>query len=389
VRDLLGELDSLVDALAGVDVHALAEPAALVHTERVLDVTKRLAGITAHALQALDVRDVTVHECGRQTRAWLVEDQHLSPTEAGQRMWVARRLPGYPQIADALTAGAITHEHARMIISCLLKLDPAWRDDAETEMLAFARDYDPATLAALCRELRVRTGADESAEAAAQRKYDNRWVTLSRTFDGMTGITGMLDPESAATLLAALNPLTVPAADDERSSGQRRADGLIDLARFSLSHGDLPDHSGERPQVIITIPYQELRDGLALGQLGHATINGMPITPATARRQACDANLIPAVLGGASEVLDLGRSRRIFSRAQRRAAALRDGGCVWPKCQAALARCELHHPTYWENGGKTDHHNSANVCPFHHWLVHHTNWTLTRNANGQIEVRRT
>jgi hypothetical protein len=141
--------------------------------------------------------------------------------------------------------------------------------------------------------------------------------------------------------------------------------------------------------VIITIPYQELRDGLAAGQLGHGRINGMPITPATARRQACDANLIPAVLGGASEVLDLGRSRRIFSRAQRRAAALRDGGCVWPKCQAALARCELHHPTYWENGGKTDHHNSANVCPFHHWLVHHTNWTLTRNANGQIEVRRT
>ena len=139
----------------------------------------------------------------------------------------------------------------------------------------------------------------------------------------------------------------------------------------------------------MTIPFTELRDGLQPGQLGHATLNGAPITPATARRLACEANLIPAVLGAETEILDLGRSRRIFSRAQRRAAALRDQGCVFPKCQTELARCQLHHLTFWEHGGPTDFHKSAYVCPFHHWLVHHTPWTITRNTQGKIEILRT
>jgi hypothetical protein len=95
------------------------------------------------------------------------------------------------------------------------------------------------------------------------------------------------------------------------------------------------------------------------------------------------------VLGGDSEVLDLGHSRRIFSKAQRRAAALRDGGCVFPSCQAELSRCELHHLQHVEHGGKTDHHNSAYLCLFHHWLIHHTTWTITRNAAGKIEISRT
>jgi hypothetical protein len=185
VRDLFGELEEILDALFAVDLHAQPEPAVLLTTERALTATNRLAGFTARSLQACDVRDVTVSECGRQTRSWLVEEAHLSPAEAGQRIWVARRLPGYPQVADALNTGEITHEHARVMIGCLLKLDPSWREAAEAELLTFARDHDPAMLGALCRELRVRTGADEDAEAAAQRRYDSRWATSSKTFDGM------------------------------------------------------------------------------------------------------------------------------------------------------------------------------------------------------------
>jgi hypothetical protein len=203
-------------------------------------------------------------------------------------------------------------------------------------------------------------------------------------------LDGMLDPESAAVVNAAITPLlgkTGP--EDDRTAAQARADALVSVARFSLSHGALPDHGGERPTVVITIPYNELRDGLKAGSVGHGTINGLPITPETARRLACDGHIIPAVLGEDSELLDLGRSRRIFTKAQRRAAALRDGGCVFPSCQTPLNRCELHHLKFFEHGGPTDHHNSAYLCLFHHWLVHHTNWTITRNAAGKIEISRT
>ena len=102
MRDLFGELEEILDALFAVDVHGLLEPTVLVTTERALTATNRLAGFTARSLQACDVRDITVSECGRQTRSWLIEDQCLSPAEAGQRIWVARRLPGYPQVADSL-----------------------------------------------------------------------------------------------------------------------------------------------------------------------------------------------------------------------------------------------------------------------------------------------
>jgi hypothetical protein len=390
MRDLFSDLTSVLDALAAVDVHDLPEPAALIHTEAVLDAKNRMSAIAARALQSCDVRDVTVNECGRTTKSWLIEEQHLSPKDAGRQMWVARRLPTHPAIADALGAAEINHEHARVIIGCLMKLSADWREAAEAELIAFARDHDPAMLSALCREIRVRSGADEDAEAAAQRKYDSRYLTMNSTMDGMVHVDGLLDPESAATINAALTPLMGKATVlDVRTTAQHRADALVELARLALGFGDLPDHGGERPQVMVTIPLAELLNGIDRSELGHAMMNGREITPATARMVACDANIIPAVLSGRSEVLDLGRSQPTWSRAQRRAGRLEDQGCTWPSCQAGLERCQIHHIDEVANGGPTDKDNGTHICHFHHWLVHHSRWRIWRNAEGRIEVSRT
>jgi hypothetical protein len=112
-----------------------------------------------------------------------------------------------------------------------------------------------------------------------------------------------------------------------RTVGRRRADASIDLARHALTSGTLPDHSGDRPQVLVTIPFDALTDRLTDPNLV-GTVNGplgpIPITPETARRLACDADLIPAVLGSDGTVLDIGRSQRSWTTAQRRAARLRD-----------------------------------------------------------------
>jgi hypothetical protein len=144
---------------------------------------------------------------------------------------------------------------------------------------------------------------------------------------------------------------------------------------------------------MVTIDYAQL-----LGQLGDATgvgtLNGpfgpTPITPQTARRLACDADIIPAILAADGTILDLGRSQRTWSTAQRRAARLRDGGCVFPKCQAPLNQCDLHHLDFYALGGPTDHDNSAHLCHFHHWLIHHKNWQISRDpTTKKIQVRRT
>jgi hypothetical protein len=385
----MGELASVLDSLAGDDVHAIPELALLDRTETLLTARNRLDAEIARSLQASDVRQVMTTHCGRTTKSWLVEEQLLGSDEAARRMKVARLLPYYPVLAAALAAGEISHEHARVILGCLRGLPSSLHDAAAAELTEAATYADPGSLGRLCREIRARMGV-EDAEEAAQRRYASRWVTTSHTLDGMLHIEGMLDPESGATLTAALTPLMHRVGtEDERTTGQRRADALTDLARFSLRDGGLPDHNGERPHVMVTIPWSELQHGIAAGQLPQARLNGYEITPETARRLACDADIIPAVLGGRGEILDLGRSSRLFSRAQRRARAVEDGGCVWPKCQAGLERCHVHHLDFWWRGGKTDKDNGANLCSFHHWLAHHSDWTVRRNAAGKIEVRRT
>jgi hypothetical protein len=386
----MSELRSAIDALAILDVHAMPEPTLLVELEELLTAKDRLDGVIAVHLQAADVRGVTVNECGRTTRSWLVEDQHLSPSEASRRMLLARELPTHPQIRTALVDGDISHHHAQAITGCLRTLPADWREIAEPELIDTARQVDPTSLGRLCRELRIRSGADEDAEAAAVRMHEARWARTSTTFDGMLHVEAMLDPEAGATLLAALAPLLVRAGDiDERSATQRRADALTELAQHTLAHAPLPDHNGERPTVTVTISYEELREQIRAGMLTSATANQHPISPETARRIACDAHILPAVLGGPSETLDYGRTRRSWTKAQRRAAALRDKGCVFTGCQAPLSRCQLHHLIFWTNGGPTDLNKSAYVCTFHHWLVHHTNWTITRNHDGTIEIHRT
>jgi hypothetical protein len=387
----MSELLSALDSLAVTDLHQLAETTLLTETETLLAAKNRLDGLIAAHLQALDARDVTIAECGRQIRSWLIEEQHLPDEEAGQRVRVAKALPFHPGIGQAMLAGDIGQPQARLISHTLSRLTADWREAAEAELLTVARDEPMTTLAALCRALRIRTGADEDAEAQAQRMYDSRWATLSKSYEGMWHLTAMLDPEAGEVLATALQPLlTKTGPEDTRTAAQRRADALVDLAHYNLDHAELPDHNGERPQVMVTIAWSELRDGLAKGQLPQATINGkLAITPQTARRIACDAEIIPAVLGGADEVLDLGRSTRTWTRAQRRAARLRDKGCVFPDCQVGLDRCQLHHDKHWAHGGHTDLANGIHLCYFHHWLVHHTNWTITRNPAGRIEVRRT
>ncbi|MGN6472318.1 MAG: HNH endonuclease signature motif containing protein, partial [Mycobacteriales bacterium] len=127
------------------------------------------------------------------------------------------------------------------------------------------------------------------------------------------------------------------------------------------------------------------------GDTCRATLNGIPITPNTVRMLACDAAIIPIVMRGTSEILDLGRTTRTWTRAQRKAAKIRAGQhCEAPLCQAAIARCELHHEDEWAKFGRTDLDNGIYLCTYHHWLVHHTHWVITRSkTTGQVEIRRT
>ncbi|MFD2078968.1 protein of unknown function [Actinopolymorpha cephalotaxi] len=122
------------------------------------------------------------------------------------------------------------------------------------------------------------------------------------------------------------------------------------------------------------------------GSARYLGTDGKPISAATVRRLACEADLVPVVLGGDGQVLDLGRSDRFFKEHQRRALAIRDGShCHFPGCQIPEPRCVTHHMTAWDHSGPTDLSNGVLLCRFHHVTVHHRGWLVRMGAHGHPE----
>jgi hypothetical protein len=307
-------------------------------------------------------------------------------------MRVARSAVARSAIVEALLAGEISSDHAKLIVNFLPKPPDADSQDlAEKELLDAAAYPDPTTLAKSLRELEDRLCLNETAEERAVRRREGSYLTLTDTIDQMVSVSGMLDREQATILRTALYPLWLKAGQvDERTPGRRHADALTELARMTIRSGQLPETAGEPTQLTVTTPLADLLAHLEAGDTSHATLNGTPITANTARMWACDSSVIPAVLGSDSEVLDLGRTTGTWTRAQRKAAKLHaQHHREAPLCQATIERCQLHHQHHWANGAPTDIPNGIYLCTHHHWLTHHTPWTHTRNAGGQVEIRRT
>jgi len=164
---------------------------------------------------------------------------------------------------------------------------------------------------------------------------------------------------------------------DPRSRAQKLLEGLLNGCRIALKTNKLPRNGGNRPQVMVSIDYQTLLGQVA--ELGHrrseAAYNGL-INARHIRRLACDADLIPVVLGSAGQVLDAGRAERLFTEEQRKILYARDRGCTAPGCTIPADGCEAHHVQWWSRGGPTSIDNGALACPFHHHLAHEGDWEI-------------
>jgi hypothetical protein len=315
---------------------------------------------------------------------WMRQHCRRSGGEAQTRAKLARHIADHPASATAHADGKINLAQLNIIIRTLANLPEADRDTAEQILLRAAEHVDPKDLERLARELEAAIDPDAEDKRAA-RRYRSRYLTAATTFAGMVHINGVLDPENGAALLAALAPLMAPQGeDDPRSAGQRRADALGQLARDALARESLPDINGAKPLIQVTISWDDLREQLGLGSIGSPG-HDLPLDAGTIRRMACDANILPVILGGPSDVLDIGRISRTWPLAIRRAAALRDSGCTFPGCRAPIAFCELHHIRHWVRDlGPSSLFNSAHLCVRHHHLVHNKNWTVTRHPDNTL-----
>lgn len=354
---------------------------AMSNVEQLLTLQSQISAQIARELALIDAHTATVDETGRHTRAWLVEEQLLDPGAATRKLRLARHLWRWPATEAAWLAGDISEEHVAVIFTALAKVPGDVAEIVEKALLELARDCPPRDVALAVDRILVACGI-EDAEAAAARRYATRGVTLAKTFGGTGSLAGTLSAVLADKLGRALQYAAgAPAPFDDRTHAQRFHDALETLTDHYLDTADLPgEDKGERPaRVIVTIPLEALERRLA--DAWGLLPSGAYVTPETARRIACDAEIVPAVLSGRN-VIDIGLGNRTFSDHVRRAAILRDGDCcVYPQCRNP--RKQAHHwRTHWADGGKSDADNCAWLCGFHHYLVHEGSWTMRRETDG-------
>ncbi len=151
-----------------------------------------------------------------------------------------------------------------------------------------------------------------------------------------------------------------------------------------LEHLPTEGHAANGTTLLLTLDLDALRDGLGAARLE----TGDHLSAAQARRLACNAGLIPAVLGTDSAPLDLGREARLHTKAQRQALSLTHDSCGVAGCERPFAWCEIHHPHPWSRGGRTDLANALPLCFFHHQRAHDNHLDLRKTPTGDWRFHR-
>ncbi|MFC5922309.1 HNH endonuclease signature motif containing protein [Micromonospora vulcania] len=357
---------------------------------------QRLAAVKLTLVRELDGRGTATAQGASSTAVWLRDRLRLGVGAARRLVELAAVLDAAPAgVRDALTDGLVNVEQVRVIAETVGTVHTVAGAQAADKAVGVLVDWAAQFDATLLRKLGSRIldhVAPEVADAAAQvalqaeesRAVRDRHVTVSEQPDGRLRLTGTLDTEAAALLRAVIDPLTAPAGpDDTRTPGQRRHDALADVCRLALRAGELPEHGGDTTQLVVTTSYDVLRQHLDAGTLD----TGGHLIPEAVRRLACDASILPAILGGTGQVLDVGRQRRLITGPLRRALVLRDRGCAFPGCDRPPRWCDAHHLLHWTDGGPTSLDNAVLLCGHHHRHIHHSDWVVQLGGDGRPEFR--
>jgi Domain of unknown function (DUF222)/HNH endonuclease len=369
----VGLLEAGIGALFDVDLDGLSDDERLDLLRVVHRLVCRLEAARTRVVGSVHRRGAVHADGAVSTAAWLRSRLRISDGAAQVR--AAQAVRQVPEVDAAYQAGEISYQHVSVVAAVLPDVEPEVLAAGAGKLLAEqAAQLAPGRLRHAA--VRIRDHFDpEAAERRARQRLDGRWLTVARTFEGAVSVQGMLDPAGGELLITTLRALMPPPApEDLCTPAARRADALLDLCRLASAHA--PTAGGEKPHVTVTIDWEVLR-GATTG--GASLGSGTPVTPETARRLACDATIIPAVLGTAGEPLDLGRAARLVSTAQRRALVLRDQGCRFPGCDRPPQWTDAHHLIPWAQGGPTDLHNLLLLCRWHHTAVHEGGWTLTHD----------
>ncbi|MDS0145687.1 DUF222 domain-containing protein, partial [Amycolatopsis sp. CM201R] len=267
----------------------------------------------------------------------------------------------------------------------LAEVPPEHRDRVEADLLAFAAEAGHKQVAVLGSRILAHLNPDGAEPDDTEPSTPTRELFLRRRRSGVWVLNGKFDDETGTRASALLDALaerrTGDDGPDHRAMPQRYGDAFSDAVDLALNSPDLPMQAGERAHVMVAVSLTDLQSGTGTATLGDTGT----MTAAEARVHACDAMIIPAVLGAKSEPLNLGRLRRLISAGLRRALFLRDRGCAFPGCHRPPRHCQGHHIRHWADGGPTNLNNLVLMCAHHHRLLHRSGWEVRIAPDGLPE----
>jgi hypothetical protein len=370
----------------------------------------RAVSATADQLEALRLRllaasdDVAAEAGARDAGAWLAHETRGDRREQQRALRLGTALvERWQTVAAGLAAGRVNLAQARVITHALDQLPDdvptEVRSQAEAQLVEYAAEFGPRDLRVLGRRILdvVAPEVGEAAEARAledeeRRAAERTTLSLTPCGDGTTRLSGRIPDAAAHRLATYLDAYTSPraASSDLLADGPgprpaRRGQAFCALLEH-LDPEKLPTHGGDATTVMVTMTLDQLRRELATA--GLISADDPRISAGEARRLACTAGIIPVVLGGPSEVLDLGRTSRLYNRAQRKALRIRDRRCRARGCTVPAAWCEAHHLISWALGGATDLDVGVLLCSFHHHRAHDSAYDVERCPDGDLEFRR-
>lgn len=342
-------------------------------------VRKQLDALSSQLVIEAEVRNTTDSEHGLPTGPWLAREANLPRAMAKSRVKVAKRLRShFGSALSALRDGRIGWDHARVLADAA---NPRIIDQLAAMCDQLIELAQHTTFEAWSREVRgIAELLDQDGGHRPGDDIEDNKLNLSGLFDNTIVISGQLCGELGLifrdSIAAQADRIFARMTHDADTTGGElsvpsratlQALALVELIRKGVA-ADTPRGKAPRAEVSLVVNAEEPgvvtdREGIPIGDTGRYAC-------------LCDPVFHPIVMNTRGIVTDLGRAQRLASDAQRKAMAHRDGGCVFPGCDAPPEWTDAHHTWHWEKGGLTDLALLASLCRHHHMVTHRAGWTM-------------
>jgi hypothetical protein len=382
----LDPLTAIEEAVEQLDVAVDARD-----LQRVFQIRERLLAKAVKPLREFDAIGLYQLTKATSTKTFLEKCAGLSPGEAGGVVNIARKLAKLPLTAQAFAEGTLGSGTVRAIVSNVANRVVDRYVEHEAENIAILAPLTPREAATVMQRWAERAHAMADRDDDKPPREDEFY--LSETLGGRYETGGSLSALNGAELATALRVAQDDNArdDDKRSPAAKRADALVDIARFYLGFRNqsgtgidatkIPKRRNH-PHLTVVTTTREMDEAA-----GALLTDGPAIDHTAVEALSCTAQLLRLVLDEDSAVRSYDLLPQTVTDSLFNALAARDQGCRWPGCHKKPWHCDVHHINHREHGGENSPCNGCLLCRYHHHRgAHDSTVTLHLARDGTLTV---